>query len=73
MKKNGQLVMGTKAELVHFNLSYFIFPQCGAILLDGLQKGEGKKKDWRENSNLKTLFYKVCSIGLVKKLTTSPY
>ena len=26
-KKNGQLVRGTKAELVRCNLSYFIFPQ----------------------------------------------
>ena len=32
-----------------------------------------KKKDWRENSNLKTLFYKDCSLGSVKKLATSPY
>ena len=42
-KKNGQLVWGTKAELVRCNLSYFIFPEWGAIPLDGLRKGEKKK------------------------------
>ena len=41
----------------------------------GEEKKERKKekKDWRENTNLKTLFYKDCSLGSVKKLTTSPY
>ena len=32
-----------------------------------------EKKERRENLNLKTLFYKDCSLGSVKKLTISPY
>ena len=42
--KYEQMVRGTKAELVRCNLSYFIFPQWGAISLDRLQKGEKRKK-----------------------------
>ena len=38
---------GHKAEPVRCNLSYFIFPQWGAILLDGLQKGEKWKTEDR--------------------------
>ena len=64
VKKNGQLVRSTKAELVRCNISYFIFPQWGAVSSDGLQKGE--KKERRENLNSKTLFYKDCSLGSVK-------
>ena len=46
VEKNGQLVSGTKAELVHCNLSHFIFPQ-GVISSDGLEKegGEEKKRE----------------------------
>ena len=36
---------GRKAELVRCNLSYFIFPQRGAISLDKLQQGEKKKRE----------------------------
>ena len=32
-----------------------------------------EKKERGENSNSKTLFYKDCSLGSVKNLTTSPY
>ena len=31
-------------SVVIYQVSYFIFPQWGAISLDGLQKGEEKKK-----------------------------
>ena len=39
------------------------------------EKKGGKERETeggRENSNSKTLFYNDCSLGLVKKLTTSP-
>ena len=65
LKKIGQLVRSTKAELVRCNISYFIFPQWGAVSSDRLQKEE--KKERRENLNSKTLFYKDCSLGSVKK------
>ena len=32
----------------------------------------GSEERERENSNSKTLFYKDCSLGSVKNLTTSP-
>ena len=37
------------------------------------RKEKKEEKKTRENTNLKTLFYKDCSLGSVKKLTTSPY
>ena len=46
-EENGQLIGGTKAELVRCTLSYFIFPQRGAVLLDWLQKGEKRKTEER--------------------------
>ena len=48
------------------------FPTMRSSFIRRASKGR-KEKDWRENSNLKTLFYKVCSLGSVKKLTTNPY
>ena len=33
---------------------------------------ETDRQKHRENSNLKVLFYKDCSLGSVKNLTTSP-
>ena len=47
--------------------------------MDGKRRGRGRRREGRrerqregENSNSKTLFYNDCSLGLVKKLTTSP-
>ena len=55
------LVRGTKAELVHCNLSHFIFPQ-GVISSDGLEKEGGKKiKKKRERE------MKVNSVKYIKK------
>ena len=47
MKKNGQLVRGTKAELVRRNLSYFIFLQ-EVISSHRLEKGEREREKKRE-------------------------
>ena len=38
----------------------------------GVGKGGRGRERERENSNSKTLFYKDCSLGSVKNLTTSP-
>ena len=63
---------GHKAEPLRCNLSYFIFPQWGAIPLDGLQKGEKRKTEERIGT-WKLYFRRTQSLGSVKKLTTSPY
>ena len=41
-KKNGQLVRGTKAELVRCNLSYFIFPTMRSSFIRRASKGRKK-------------------------------
>ena len=57
MKKNGQLVRDSKAEIVRCNLSYFIFPHGGAVSLDGFQKGDKRKTEERTGT-WKLRFYK---------------
>ena len=63
---------GHKGKLVFSNLLYVIFPQCGAISLDGLQKGEKSQRLKRE-LELENFILQGFSLGSVKKLNTSPY